>query len=192
MITKRTLVGLCVAWAAGTASVAQDGFRPPAEIPPASYANAQYVDSTGCVFVRAGVSGSVTWVPRVTRDRQQICGFRPSLQASATASAPAAPALRADPVVIGPAGTQQAGAAAVGTVVTMQNAAQAGVSPNTRVLPQHLLSTRQARSTVETPKGYRPAWTDGRLNPRRAEQTLGGQAQMLETWTNTVPMRLRD
>lgn len=104
----------------------------------------------------------------------------------------AAPASRPDPEVIGPDGTAQASGATIGTVVTMNTARAAGVSPQARVLPEHLLATRQARSTVETPKGYRAAWTDGRLNARRAEQTLQGQAQMLQVWTNTVPMRLID
>lgn len=68
----------------------------PTEFPPASYSGTQYVDSAGCVFIRAGVGDNVTWVPRLTRSRQPLCGFTPSLARSAPAPAPAeaAPAPR--------------------------------------------------------------------------------------------------
>ena len=75
----------------------------PAEFPPESYAGRQYVDSKGCVFIRAGVDGATTWVPRVSRSRQLICGFQPSLPGvQRTADAPAqaaqpAPAQRQAP-----------------------------------------------------------------------------------------------
>ena len=52
----------------------------PAEIPPAGFRGTQYVDSKGCVFVRAGVNGQITWIPRVDRNRRLVCGFKPSIQ----------------------------------------------------------------------------------------------------------------
>ncbi len=63
----------------------------PADFPPASFNGKQFVDSRGCIYIRAGIDGNVTWVPRVTRSRKAICGYKPTFPAGiATVAAPTA------------------------------------------------------------------------------------------------------
>ena len=62
-----------------TAQAALAQSRMPAEIPPLSYIGTQFVDSKGCAFIRAGTGGTVTWVPRIERSREQICNARPTV-----------------------------------------------------------------------------------------------------------------
>lgn len=85
--------------------------QPPAEFPPASYKGKQYVDSRGCIYIRAGIDGNVTWVPRVSRNRKQVCGYQPTNVAGSTA-APAAPSTSQAEVITVPGGGQTAAPAA--------------------------------------------------------------------------------
>lgn len=58
-------------------ALARDPIRP-AELPPPDFAGQQYVDSNGCMFVRAGTADAVLWIPRVTREGAPLCDNPPS------------------------------------------------------------------------------------------------------------------
>jgi hypothetical protein len=72
-------------------SIARIG--PPKELPPASFAGPQYVDSRGCVYMRAGYDGAVKWVPRLGDSHEPLCGYQPTM-----AAAPAPVAVAAAPM----------------------------------------------------------------------------------------------
>ncbi|GAA6206944.1 hypothetical protein NBRC116601_02370 [Cognatishimia sp. WU-CL00825] len=293
-------------------SLRKDGT--PSEFPPASFSGKQFVDSRGCVFIRAGIDGAVTWVPRVARDRKMICGFKPTFASGtggATSAQPSetvvqivpnaapvsAPVKTAKPVKIAkpkkaapvrvvaapkpralpkmakakpaakpaykatkvakvapqpavtvptPASHQTAICGNIsaqsakylshptakvrcGSQVQAANTAIAGkpvmqrrigaqprrvvsahadqthavapikprrgqvvvqgqVSPHTRVVPRHVYESRfYTLDVVKPPRGYTTVWKDDRLNPRRAEQTFAGKAQMEQIWWHGTP-----
>ncbi|WP_027244192.1 SPOR domain-containing protein [Leisingera daeponensis] len=192
---------------------------PPAEFPPASYDGRQFVDSRGCVYIRAGIDGNVTWVPQVTRSRKQICGLQPTQLAGTTqqqpraaapelitlepsqqpaqtaepAPAASAPAAASPPPQVAatakPRSTPQTASArpapaaatapAVRKVVRVAPASAAAapqssvlLTPNTRVVQTHIYQERRLSNSFQVPQGYRPVWTDGRLNPQRAVRTV--------------------
>lgn len=141
----------------------------PANPPPASFKGQQFIDSRGCVFVRAGYGGQVTWVPRIDGSKRPICGMMS-----------AAPPMVADaPVTAAP---QTPG------LFARLFAPQAAVAPAAPPAPEVAISfSAPQRVLPKPPKGWSYAWKDGRLNPMRGLGTPAGQAAQDRLYTREVP-----
>jgi hypothetical protein len=153
----------------------------PSELPPAEFAGRQFVDAQGCVFVRAEIGGAVTWAPRLTAEREPLCGFQPtqaSGQVQSPTNAPAAIPTGATPVMVDSA-----------TVVATAATARPGVPRRSDVYAGKYAPTGAA-TRGRVPPGWRPVWDDGRLNPNRGPRSTAGDAAMRRFWTDDVPMEL--
>ncbi|MBT9382605.1 SPOR domain-containing protein [Pseudooceanicola sp. CBS1P-1] len=142
--------------------------RGPAEAPPVGYEAREYVDSAGCVFLRAGVDGRTVWVPRVNRDRTLLCGRTPSLPAGGT---PPVPNAR---VAARPA----------------EPAAVPDAAPR-RLSSEEIRRRDRSLLGLPVPEGYEPAFRDDRLNPARGPEAGQGGA-MARLWSETVPRQLAE
>ena len=249
----------------------------PAEVPPSTFNGRQYVDSAGCVFVRAGQGDVVAWMPRLTRSNEPLCGYTPTkieaaqeaetalatiAHTTTTATQPAsvrdvplmsaprlgahstsaAPIASPADVVMRPVTRAACGATALrlghrkgcdtapedgpSNLVAIQIPLQTRNSTHgleglngkdlRRITPARIFvasdatysfspsaqgsvivgsvetAKRLSRGTqrIAVPKGYKQAWTDGRLNVFRGVGTANGALQMRRTWTESVPQRL--
>ncbi|MEL6913633.1 MAG: SPOR domain-containing protein [Pseudomonadota bacterium] len=265
------LAGACLATSSLAKSLAEGSS--PVNFPPQDYEGRSFVDNDGCIYLRAGVDGNVTWVPRVSRNRQVICGQTPTFGAPSRVAAtppaavepepaPAARAARATPPPVTAPAETSAPRAARRVAPVSGLTAPSSAAPRPRAPAQKAVTgqrvvrgapagpgpcaqadevsnrwhnatgvrcTPQAQSpssgfgTVArgaavpvgtppapgaqrivsvpaVPKGYRPVFDDGRLNPHRG---LPGRTQVVAgvtgsaaaydlAWTRSKPHRLYD
>ncbi|NBZ88348.1 SPOR domain-containing protein [Stagnihabitans tardus] len=196
---------MALAGTAGAQSLRQ--VTAPANPPPAGFKGQQFIDSRGCVFVRAGFDGRVNWVPRIDGSRRPICGMQPTGSARppqvaeelpaaapvvvAEAPAPQAPTTQAQPRTPGKglfaflfAPAAPRAPAPVAQPVALPVVTQA--APEVTVT-----FTEPVRRTLpKPPKGWAYAWKDDRLNPMRGVGTPAGQAAQDRLYTQEVPMVL--
>jgi hypothetical protein len=119
--TAALTLGLWLALApAAPAQIAQ-----PAELPPPGYRGQQYVDSRGCLFMRAGQPGNEVWIPRVTRQGVPLCGNPPSGDRVPVAEEGAAPTEATTEAASGEAAGGAGFFVAVGSFKVLANAENA-------------------------------------------------------------------
>ena len=159
---KLTLVTLGFLVASGTAYAQSAG--EPSELPPRDFAGRDYVDSRGCAFVRAIVNENVIWVQRLDGARQPICDGQPSIAQNA-------PVVVTEPIAVSASSV----------------AAPGSTPPKVKPKKVRLAKKAKPRSSL-VPQGFKPAWEDDRLNPRRGPRTSAGNAAMYQIWSKTVPM----
>ena len=175
--------------------------QPPAEFPPASFKGKQYVDSRGCIYIRAGIDGNTTWVPRVSRERKQVCGFQPTKVAGATK----APAAASQPtlITVDPAARPAASAATTAKPAPAKPKLVAKPSPVAKPKPATKKPIPTVASTISKPKKkvvrkqpvrtVAPAPAPVQIAPRPAQQpadSSGGCANasaLSQRYINTGP-----
>src|SRR6056297_1959670 len=174
MQVKRILASAVIAASMGIGFVqAQDmaDVQVPAEFPPASYEGRQYVDSRGCVYVRAGIDGNVNWVPRVSRSRKPICGFKPSLagQSAKPTQTAATPKTEPRQIRIRPAS---------------EPAAEPAPQPKTQAKAKVVKRTAQAPEAAPKPQPKRMAKT---VPARTGEPACQGASAISRQYYRTAP-----
>ncbi|MCC6006740.1 MAG: SPOR domain-containing protein [Rhodobacteraceae bacterium] len=157
----------------------------PRNPPPPDFRGREFVDSRGCVFIRAG-SGAVTnWVPRVDRGRRVLCGQPPTRVASA---GPRVTTIDAGGLAAAgtaqPTGTRTAALAAPVRQVTRQPAAQPTGAPGPTVFETETSRARE-EGRLRVPAAAAPGLVVASGAPRAP--ATGAQAAATRVANATCP-----
>lgn len=154
----------------------------PAEFPPASFKGSQYVDSKGCAFIRAGIDGNVTWVPRVNRQRKLLCGQTPTeLAERASVATPTAQV----PVKITVTQPERA-------PVLQANNQSKSVRPRARTVSKAAQSTKPTPRAVAQMQPVKPVAVKTRVKQEPKAVPCNGASEISQRYINlggSLPVR---
>ena len=148
----------------------------PRERPPASFSGQQFVDSRGCVFLRAGLGGSVNWVPRVDANRRAMCGYPPTFGGGTRPAAAVAEAPAPAPAPVKPAPVRVAGEPAPETYMPapVQGVTARPVAPRPLAMAAPVVAPRPVMQVERPGSGNRIACTTAAPVAQRLKLTNGG------------------
>lgn len=160
----------------------------PAELPPAGFAERQYIDSKGCVFQQASMNGTLIWVPQFDGKNRQLC-HRPRLAATAARLRKPAPAKLVETEAAALADTLCDGRSAPATrlwisdgrrVIHCGSAVENGVAlvnglgvPGLTVDGVDDRPSERARVRAMGRDGYRVVWSSGPLRDGTGTAAVG-------------------
>lgn len=154
MLKGVVLAALVVSSAAGAQSLKQIGG--PANAPPPAFQGQQFVDSRGCLFLRAGYGAGVNWVARVDRSHKPICNMIPT--GSAAAQAAVAADMAPDPQALAQVPAAPGEKAATGAVAVRQLAPPSPGPKPTVLASAAVLSTNPAAPRYLSPTSQAPGY----------------------------------
>jgi hypothetical protein len=183
--------GILLAAMASSAFFANPGYTQssgtPANFPPSSFNGPQFVDNSGCVFIRAGFDGNVTWVPRMTRQRKQVCGQSPTFgKAQPSTRTAAAPTRRTQVEQISLPATTAAPKPAARPAAAVAPAAKPQprrVVRQAAPAPKPAVQASRVQQVVRTPASKPTAPTQAPRIVRRAPQAVAAPQPQAPTST---------
>ena len=176
-VTAAVLAAVSGIYSVDAQAVSQIGG--PKEAPPAGFKGQMFVDSRGCVFLRAGLNGNTSWVPRVSRDRKALCGYPPTAAAMAKPVDVATAAEMAAPERVAEAApAPRATGKPINTVASLKTPPSIRSTGPARAVDPYLARALPAQMAPVAPMGMPVEVAQAPVTVRRGTEVVMPRAQL--------------